>query len=88
MVHARLDLLPYNRQALRLVLPAAASALVTVGGWWWVRPQTSFWAMIAVLGAAYAVFVAIAAVVGLDPDDRIIARAVWQRLRALRGGRR
>ncbi len=82
MVHRYLKLLPYNRHYLRLVPPAAASALAAFA----VRSSSSIETLpalvltvLALLGA-YGAFLLTALIVSLDGDDRIIARAVWEKL--------
>lgn len=79
LVWRRLGLLPYNRGALRLVLPLAASTgAATVV--WWQRPPADAPAILLALTASYAVFIVTAAWSALDRDDRIITRAVWEKL--------
>ncbi len=85
LVWARLRLLPYNRGALRLLPPVAASTLLTFGVWWWWRPRVGFEAMPGVLAGAYAAFIVTAAAFTLDRDDRIILRAVAERVRGYLG---
>lgn len=83
-VKRTMALSPYNRSYLRLIAPVAGSAVVimflrsTLAA---LRPQ---WvAIVIALIAGYVVFLAIALGLGLDADDRLIARAVWSRLRNL-----
>lgn len=85
-VRRRLGLFPYNRSYLRLLPPLLASLCVLVvlrATAHQVHPQ---W---AVLGAglllAYIVFLMVAYVSGLDEDDRLIAQAVWSRVRGMMG---
>jgi O-antigen/teichoic acid export membrane protein len=83
-VRRRLGLLPYNRSYFRLLVPVAGSLL----GLWLCRAR--FGAMHPqwlVIGSAallaYVLFVGLALAVGLDADDRMIARAVWSRVRSI-----
>jgi O-antigen/teichoic acid export membrane protein len=83
-VRRALGLSPYNRSYLRLLLPFAGGLMVLLllkaklGA---VRPE---WIVISAgLLLAYTVFIAVALAVGLDADDRLIARAVWSRARGM-----
>jgi O-antigen/teichoic acid export membrane protein len=83
-VKRRMALSPYNRSYLRLIAPVAASVIViavvrhTLAA---LRPE---WMAIAVaLLSGYLAFGTIALGLGLDSDDRLIARAVWARVRNL-----
>jgi O-antigen/teichoic acid export membrane protein len=86
-VRHALGLSPYNRSYLRLAWPVLGS----VGVLWVarmtlhvIRPE---WLVIAVgLVLSYAAFIGTALAVGLDADDRIIARAVWSRISAVLPG--
>jgi len=80
-VRAALQLSPYNRTYLRLLLPGAASIAVVLG----VRSATAVfhpeWAAVALaLAAAYATFGGLTLLVGLDDDDRMIVTAIRRRL--------
>ena len=86
-VRRTLHLSPYNRSYARLAFPFLASiavvlmARVAVA---WIRPG---WMMIGIgLVLAYVVFIGTALFVGLDADDRIIARAVWARISSVLPG--
>jgi O-antigen/teichoic acid export membrane protein len=83
-VHRKLGLFPYNRSYLRLLLPLAAA----VGALVWLREKFGVvrheWILIgSALLLAYLIFLAIALAFGLDPDDRLIAQAVWSRIRGI-----
>jgi O-antigen/teichoic acid export membrane protein len=80
-VRRELKFYPYKRSFLRLAPPLAASVAILV--WLHSRfPVQPAWLGIALaLPSAYAVFFGIASVWALDEDDRVIARAVWARLR-------
>jgi O-antigen/teichoic acid export membrane protein len=85
-VRKALHLSPYNRSYLKL-LPSIASALLIV---LLVRQTSVFirhdWAGIVVaLLLAYGAFSLVTLVMGLDSDDRLIADAVWTRLRGAFG---
>jgi hypothetical protein len=80
-VKARLEMRPYNRSYFRLLLPLlGASAMVIL-----VRLQQQWFhpAIIAILAAlilAYSVFTALVIALGLDEDDRLVARAIASKL--------
>ena len=83
-VRSTLRLSPYNRSYVRLMLPLLATLAVCFllrAGLAGVRPP---WVAIAAsLPLAYAVFIGVAWVAGVDADDRLIARAAWARVQAL-----
>jgi O-antigen/teichoic acid export membrane protein len=86
-VGRELKFYPYKSSFLRLTLPLAAmeAILILLHRRFAMRPA---WLGIVVgLVLAYAVFASAAAVFSLDEDDRVIARAVWARLRHLAGRR-
>jgi O-antigen/teichoic acid export membrane protein len=77
-----LGMSPYNRSYLRL-LPGAvaciAVALVLRSTMGWVRPE---WSLVVLSGVvSYAAFLSVVLAMGLDDDDRVIARAVLARFR-------
>jgi O-antigen/teichoic acid export membrane protein len=85
-VRRALSLSPYNRSYLKLLPPVGCALLITLlvskagGG---VRAD---WALIGVaLVLAYGAFSAMAFAMGLDADDRLIAKAVWTRVRGAFG---
>jgi O-antigen/teichoic acid export membrane protein len=85
-VRAALHLSPYNRSYLKL-LPSLGSALLTT---LLVSKAAGFmkagWVMILVaLVLAYGTFSGMTFVMGLDADDRLIANAVWSRVRGAFG---
>ncbi|MFY9675238.1 MAG: hypothetical protein WAK13_12345, partial [Terriglobales bacterium] len=80
-VRAALQISPYNRTYLRLLLPAAASVAAVLG----IRALSASvhpeWIAIAAgLVAAYAAFCGLSLLVGLDSDDRMIVNAIQRRL--------
>ena len=80
-VHATMGLFPYTRSYIRLAPPIAAMALVLWllrAGFGGFRPEWVVIGLALVLG--YLSFVAVALLVGLGADDRLIARAIWERL--------
>lgn len=87
-VHNRLRLFPYTRSYYRLVIPVAATFTVL----WLARLIPGSIPAVVILGTAlvlaYAVFVAVALLFGLDADDQLIARAAWSRLRQAMTGAR
>ncbi len=83
-VKSSLGLSPYNRSYIRLLLPTVAALAVTLlvrSQLGLVRPSLAL--MLASLILSYLAFLALAAVVGLDADDRVIVRAVWSRMRGI-----
>lgn len=81
-VRRRLGLFPYSSSYWRLLLPLGGSLALLLAvrtGLGAVRPD---WMVVAVgLSLAYLAFIATAMAVGLDADDRLIARAAWSKLR-------
>jgi O-antigen/teichoic acid export membrane protein len=82
-VRRTLGLFPYSRSYWRLLLPLLGG-LVTLfllrAIFGTFRPE---WMVIAAaLLLAYGAFIGVALAIGLDADDRLVARAVWSRLRA------
>jgi O-antigen/teichoic acid export membrane protein len=93
-VRSALKLSPYNRSYLKLVPPLTSALFVT-----WLASKLSRSASIVILismktdlmmifialVSAYATFSAVALLMGLDEDDRLIANAVWARVRGAVG---
>jgi O-antigen/teichoic acid export membrane protein len=81
-VRSKLGLFAYSRSYWRLVLPFAgnlAALLLVRTTLQAVRPE---WAVVmAGLAVAYLAFIGIAIAFGLDADDRMIAGAVWSKVR-------
>ena len=82
-VRACLHVSPYNRSYLHLVPPAAASIALTM----LLKSKSAVfhhdWLAIGVTGVlAYTTFAIVALGFGLTSDDRLIANAVWRRVRA------
>ena len=81
-VRKALGISPYNRSYFALLIPGTAALgavmLVRFAFTTALRP----WLAIGLaLALGYAVFVAVAAALALDPDDQIIARKVWAQVR-------
>ena len=81
-VRRALGLSPFSRSYLRLLGPALASLLVALalrreGGMF----RHEWLAIAASLLGSYLVFAGMVALLGLDEDDRLVARAMWSRLR-------
>ena len=81
-VRRSLGLLPYSRSYWRLLLPVCGNLVallimrITLKA---IRPE---WIVIVVgISLAYVAFIAIAMAFGLDADDRLIASAVWSKVR-------
>jgi O-antigen/teichoic acid export membrane protein len=81
-VRRTLGLLPYSRSYWRLLLPVCgnlAVLLIMKATLKAVRPE---WVVIAAgIASAYVAFIAVAMAFGLDADDRLIASAVWSKVR-------
>ena len=78
----KLGLSPYNRSYLRLTRPLVATFAVLFGlrGSLAAAPQP--WVVIgAALLLGYLAFGGVALAFGLDADDRLIAGAVWTKVR-------
>lgn len=85
-VRKALNITPYNRSYAHLIIPAVATIVVTL----LMKKTVPFfrheWLTIGCAGVlAYVVFTAIAVSFGLDEDDRLIARALWVRVRGVFG---
>jgi O-antigen/teichoic acid export membrane protein len=85
-VRAALQLSPYNRSYLKL-LPALAGALLMalLVNRFAVFVKAEWLIVLIALVLAYGVFSAMILVIGLDADDRLIANAVWTRVRGTFG---
>jgi O-antigen/teichoic acid export membrane protein len=82
-----LGLSPYNHGYLRLLPPAVLMLVVTLALKAYAEVFRHDWLAVGVaLAAAYAVFAAAVLVSGLDKDDRLIARAIWSRVRGAFAG--
>ena len=85
-VRSALQLSPYNRSYLKLLPPVGSAVLITL----LLRHASGFIrgdlvGIVVALLLAYGVFVAMAFIMGLDADDRLIANAVWARVRGAFG---
>lgn len=81
-VRMTLKLSPYNRSYLRLLPPTLAMiACTAVMKTQAARFRHDWLAVGIALLAAYVVFATVVFAVGLDADDRLIAAAIWARLR-------
>jgi O-antigen/teichoic acid export membrane protein len=77
-----LGLFPYNRGYRILALPAAVTLAATVGLRIGLRSVRADIAVVILSTAlVYALFLGIVLLSGLDADDRLIANAVWSRVR-------
>lgn len=82
-VRRELKFYPYSSSFLRLTVPLGAVVAV-LSLLHWKFPLQPGWLGIAVgMVLAYGVFSTVAFVFSLDDDDRVIARAVWSRIRVL-----
>jgi O-antigen/teichoic acid export membrane protein len=81
-VRTALHLTPYNRSYIRLLPPAiAALAVMIVAKKYSAAFHYDWLAVGTTLALSYVVFAAIVLAVGLDSDDRMIASAIWSRIR-------
>ena len=81
-VRRTLGLSPYNRGYLRLLLPTSGNLAVLVLLKTTLKAVHPEWLVIsAALLLAYLVFIVVALGFGLDADDRLVAGAVWSRMR-------
>jgi O-antigen/teichoic acid export membrane protein len=81
-VRSVLGLSPFSRSYLRLIGPTIVSVLAVLG----LKSQTHLlgrdWLGISAgLVGGYLVFAGMVAVLGLDEDDRLVAHALWSRVR-------
>jgi len=83
-VRFHLGLFPYTRSYLRMWLPTLCTLLTLLLWKQSVRMSHPAWMVIGVgFVLAYSVFAAVALVCSLDWDDRIIANAIWARVRGI-----
>jgi O-antigen/teichoic acid export membrane protein len=81
-VRRTLGLSPYNRGYLRLLPPVLAMTMVSLALKMNSNAFRFDWLAVGVtLLLAYAVFAAVVLIMGLDADDRLIATAIWTRIR-------
>ena len=81
-----LGITPYNRSYLRLLLPTAVTlALILLLNRYTFVFRHNWVALGVSLAAAYCAFARIFFVSGLDADDRLIAAAVWSKMRGAFG---
>jgi hypothetical protein len=85
-VRSALKLSPYNRSYLKLLPSVGSALLITL----LVSKASTLiradWAVVAIaLLLSYATFSLVAFAMGLDADDRLIANAVWARVRGAFG---
>jgi O-antigen/teichoic acid export membrane protein len=85
-VRRALKISPYNRSYMKLLLSVGSAFLVAV----LVSRASAFvradWMLIIIaLPLAYAAFFVVTFALGLDADDRLIATAVWTRVRGALG---
>jgi len=82
-VRKALGLSPYNRGYLRLLPATVATLAVALVLQRYSGVFRHDWLAVGItLGTAYGVFAGMILVVGLDADDRLIATAIWSRVRA------
>jgi len=73
---------PFNRDYARLLAPA-----LSVAGMAWflrfaLRSATTPWIMVCLaIAICYATLIVVSTMMGLGSDDRVVANAIWRRLR-------
>jgi O-antigen/teichoic acid export membrane protein len=83
-VWSKLQMFPYNRSYLGLLFPVGGSLGVLLLLHFVAGGRLAPWMVLGIgLSVAYLVFLSLALVVGLDDDDRMIARALWSRVRGM-----
>ena len=81
-VKKTLGLFPYNRSYWGLAFPAAVALAATIGLRIGLRSVRADIAVVVLSTAlVYALFVSIVLLSGLEADDRLIANAIWYRVR-------
>jgi O-antigen/teichoic acid export membrane protein len=81
-VRKTLKLSPYNRGYLRLLPSTVAAVAATLALRSYSYIFRHDWLTVSIaLVLAYGVFTVIVAAVGLDADDRLVATAIWSRIR-------
>jgi O-antigen/teichoic acid export membrane protein len=86
-VRKALGISPYNRGYLRLLPPTIAALAVALGLKKYSYMLNHDWLAVGVaLMLVYCVFAAIVLMTGLDDDDRLIATAMWSRIRGAFAG--
>jgi O-antigen/teichoic acid export membrane protein len=85
-VRRALALSPYNRSYFRLIPGTVVMALGALAVARYSRLLRHDWLAVgAALGVAYVAFTATTLAVGLEADDRLIATAIWSRIRGAFG---
>jgi O-antigen/teichoic acid export membrane protein len=85
-VRLALKLSPYNRSYLKLLPPTGSALLIALLVSKAALLMRADWILVVVaLLLAYGAFCAVAFAMGLDADDRLIANAVWTRVRGVFG---
>jgi hypothetical protein len=85
-VGTALKLSPYNRSYLKLLPSIGSALLVTLlvsKAAMWIKAGWPLIIVAAVL--SYAAFAIVVLAMGLDADDRLVANAVWMRVRRTLG---
>lgn len=81
-VHRILGLSPFSRSYLRLLVPTIATLLMALVLKFEASIFRHDWLAIAAsLFGSYLVFAGVMAALGLEEDDRLVARAMWSRFR-------
>ncbi|MCU1298266.1 MAG: hypothetical protein JWO91_2544 [Acidobacteriaceae bacterium] len=85
-VRRRLGVFPYNRTYLRLAVPFVTTLVALLWLHQLMRTVHPEWVVIAgALILGHAVFLATAAAVGLEADDKLIISALWYRVQNVFG---
>jgi O-antigen/teichoic acid export membrane protein len=86
-VRNRLRLFPYNSTYFKLFLPTAGAIAVVLLERFMAASATGTWRNAGVgLFSAYAVFLTMLLLLGLEPEDRMLARMAWNKIWRPRNG--
>lgn len=78
-----LGVFPYNRGYWRLLVPGVATIVAAVGLRIALRPvRPDILTVVVATAAVYTVFLGTVLITGLEADDRLIAAAIWSRVRS------
>jgi O-antigen/teichoic acid export membrane protein len=82
-VRSVLGLSPFNRSYFRLLIPTIVTVLAALVLKFEAHLFRRDWLAIAVgLLGSYLVFIGMVLAMGLDEDDRVVAQAMWSRVRS------
>jgi O-antigen/teichoic acid export membrane protein len=79
-VHRRLRFFPYDSSFVRLVFPMTLTGCVLLLLRFYCQPHSSWRATLIALMVSYAVFLGAFLAFGLKSEDRMLARAAWEKI--------